>query len=108
MILTLIAQSIVIVAFWLLGRNLGIEAGLRYYFVVFPVGWVVGAIPISLAGLGVTEAGTVGLFTLLTGAPSAKVMALASVPEVRLGPGLIARRAGSPARSPPARAGDFY
>jgi len=75
--LTLIAQSAVIAAFWLLGRDLGVEAGLSYYFVVFPVMWVVGAIPISIAGLGVTEAGTVGLFVTLTGATPEKVLALA-------------------------------
>jgi uncharacterized membrane protein YbhN (UPF0104 family) len=75
--LTLIAQSTVIAAFWLLGRDLGVEAGLRYYFVVFPVMWVVGAIPISIAGLGVTEAGTVGLFVTLSGATPEKVLALA-------------------------------
>ena len=74
MVLTLIGQSIVIAAFWLLGRNLGIKAGPQYYFVAFPIGWVVGAIPISLAGLGITEAGTVGLFCRLTGAPAEKVL----------------------------------
>ncbi len=76
MILTLVGQSIVIVAFWLLGRNLGIEAGLRYYFVAFPIGWVVGAIPISPAGLGTTEAATIGLLCRLTGAPAEKVLVL--------------------------------
>ena len=75
--LTFISQSTVIVAFWLLGRNLGVEAGLRYYFVIFPVTWVIGAIPISPAGLGITEAGTVGLFALLTGTqPALPLLAL--------------------------------
>jgi hypothetical protein len=77
LLLTLLGQSIVIVAFWLLGRNLGIVAGLRYYFFVFPVMWVVGAVPISIAGLGIVEAGTVGLFCRLTGAPAEKVLVLA-------------------------------
>jgi len=77
LVLTLIAQSTVIAAFWLLGRDLGVEAGLSYYFVVFPVMWVVGAIPISIAGLGVTEAGTVGLFVSLAGATPEKALALA-------------------------------
>jgi glycosyltransferase 2 family protein len=76
MVLTLIGQSITIIAFWLLGRDLGIEAGLRYYFFVFPVVWVVGAVPISIAGLGIVEAGTVGLLCRLTGAPAEKVLVL--------------------------------
>jgi glycosyltransferase 2 family protein len=76
MILTLAGQGAVIAAFWLLGRNLGVDAGLRYYFVAFPLGWVVGAIPISVAGLGITEAGTVGFFCYLTGAPREAITAL--------------------------------
>jgi glycosyltransferase 2 family protein len=75
--LTFLSQSTVIVAFWLLGRNLGIEARLRYYFVIFPIAWVVGAVPISVAGLGIVEAGTVGLFTRLTGTPRALATVLA-------------------------------
>jgi uncharacterized protein (TIRG00374 family) len=76
MLLTFVAQSVVIVAFWLLGRNLGIDAGLMQYFLIFPVTWVVGALPISVAGLGVVEASTVELFIRLTGAPAENALAL--------------------------------
>jgi uncharacterized membrane protein YbhN (UPF0104 family) len=75
--LTLIGQSIVVAGFWLLGRDLGIEAGARYYYVIFPITWVIGAIPISIAGLGVLEAGIVTLFTSLTGATGESALALA-------------------------------
>ncbi len=64
LVLTLIGQSVAIVAFWLLGRNLGVSAGLRDYFVIFPVTWVIGAIPVSIAGLGVVEMGIIELFKL--------------------------------------------
>ena len=77
MVLTLVAQGVVIAGFWMLGRNLGIDAGLSCYVVAFPIGWVVGAIPISPAGLGTTEAATVGLFTLLAGTPRNLSTALA-------------------------------
>jgi len=76
MMLTFVAQSVVIVAFWLLGRNLGIEAGLTQYFLIFPVAWVVGALPISVAGLGVVEASTVVLFVRLTSTPEENALAL--------------------------------
>jgi hypothetical protein len=76
-ILTFISQSIVIASFWLLGRNLAIEAGPKYYFVVFPVMWVVGAVPISIAGLGVVEGGIPWWFKLLAGTPAEPAMALA-------------------------------
>jgi uncharacterized protein (TIRG00374 family) len=69
--LTLFLQSVTIVAFWLLGRDLGIEAGLRYYFVIFPGMWVVGALPISIAGVGVLEGGIAFLFSKLAHVPLA-------------------------------------
>lgn len=75
--LTLVGQSVVITAFWLLGRNLGIAAEAKYYFVIFPISWVVAAIPVSVAGLGILEAGTVTLFTTLTGATGESALALA-------------------------------
>lgn len=77
LLLTMAGQGIVVAAFWLLGRNLGIEAGARYYFVVFPITWVVAAVPISIAGLGVLEAGVVAMFTSLTGATGESALALA-------------------------------
>ncbi len=76
-LLTFVSQSVVIAAFWLLGRDLGIEAGPKYYFVIFPVSWVVAAVPISIAGLGVFEAGMVELFVLLTGTASEEALAVA-------------------------------
>lgn len=76
-LLTFFSQVTVILAFWLLGRNLGIEAGLKYYLVVFPVMWVVAAVPVSIAGLGVFEAGMVEMFGLLSGVPAEQAMVLA-------------------------------
>ncbi len=75
--LTLFSQSTVILAFWLLGRNTAIEAGLGHYFVVFPVMWVVSAVPVSIAGLGVFEAGVVEMFGFLAGVPAEQAMVLA-------------------------------
>ena len=77
MLLTVVGQSVVVLAFWVLGRHLGIEAAAKYYFVIFPITWVVGAIPVSIGGLGVLEAGLVALFSSLTGASSESALALA-------------------------------
>ncbi|HSW00503.1 MAG TPA: lysylphosphatidylglycerol synthase transmembrane domain-containing protein [Sedimentisphaerales bacterium] len=76
-LMTVFSQVTVILAFWLLGRNLGMEAGLRYYLVVFPVMWVVAAVPVSIAGLGVFEAGMVEMFGFLAGTPAEQALALA-------------------------------
>jgi glycosyltransferase 2 family protein len=59
---TFISQGIVVVGFWLIGRDMGIEATLRYYLVFFPLSWVLGALPISVAGAGVVEGWLVILF----------------------------------------------
>jgi uncharacterized membrane protein YbhN (UPF0104 family) len=75
--LTLVGQSVVVTGFWLLGRNLGLGVEGKYYFVIFPISWVVAAIPVSIAGLGVLEAGVVTLFTSLTGASAEGALALA-------------------------------
>ena len=60
--LTLVLQGIVIVAFWLVGRHIGMETSIKYYFVFFPLTWALGAIPVSVGGAGVVEGGLTGLF----------------------------------------------
>lgn len=70
--LTLFLQSVTIWGFWILGRDLGIETELRYYFVIFPGMWVVGALPISIAGVGVLEGGIALLFSKLAQVPLAQ------------------------------------
>jgi glycosyltransferase 2 family protein len=77
LLLTLVGQSVVVAAFWLLGRNLGLDAEAKHYFVIFPISWVVAAVPVSIAGLGVLEAGLVTLFTSLTAATGEGALALA-------------------------------
>ena len=75
--LTIFIQSMVITAFWVLGRNLGIDISPKYYFVFFPITWVAGAVPVSVAGLGIVEGGLKVLFTQFAGVAKAKVEALA-------------------------------
>lgn len=75
--LTVALQIVTITGFWFLGRNIGIEASIKYYYVFFTLVWVVGAIPFSIAGAGVVELALVGLFVEVAGVPEAKAMALA-------------------------------
>ena len=65
--LTFIAQSLPILGFVLIGRSMGLEVPIKYYFVIFPIGWVIGALPISVGGLGVVEATIIILFVSLAG-----------------------------------------
>ncbi|UCE92966.1 MAG: flippase-like domain-containing protein [Flavobacteriaceae bacterium] len=75
--LTIFLQSLVILSLWLIGSNLGISAQLRYYFVFFPMVWVISAIPISIGGLGILEGGVVLLFVQFTHADPDVVLAMA-------------------------------
>lgn len=75
--LTLFLQSSTIVSLWVMGRSIGMEAHLKYYFVIFPAMWVVAALPVSIAGIGVLEGGITVLFINLTGATSEQATCLA-------------------------------
>ena len=61
-LLTFFCQSLPIYGLYLVGKNLGIEANLRYYLMFFPLSWIIGIIPISVGGAGVMELGLKGLF----------------------------------------------
>jgi uncharacterized protein (TIRG00374 family) len=75
--LTMFLQSIIIVSFWVLGRSLGVDASVRYYLIIFPITWLVSALPISIAGIGLLEGGVVVLFTALAGVGEDPAKALA-------------------------------
>ena len=74
--LTFILQSMVIAGFWLIGRQIGLEASAKYYFVFFPLTWGLGAIPVSVGGAGVVEGGLAGLF-ILAGVEAEQALAIA-------------------------------
>ena len=75
--LTVIMQIMVISGFWLLGRSMGIDVGIKYYYVIFTLSWVLGAIPISIGGAGVVEGSLVIMFTQLTGIDESAALAIA-------------------------------
>ena len=55
MLLTFACQGVFIIGVWLVGKNIGVEAHFKYYFIFFPLSWVIGSLPISVGGAGVTE-----------------------------------------------------
>ena len=75
--ISLFMQILVIFSFWLIGRDLGIEAQIHHYFVFFPIMWIIGSLPLSIAGIGILEGGLVVLFFQFTGASKDLVTALA-------------------------------
>ena len=75
--MTIGLQSVVIFSLWLIGRNLGMSSGIQYYFIFFPMMWVISSLPLSIAGLGILEGGLVLLFVQFTGADEDAAKALA-------------------------------
>lgn len=55
LLLTFCLQSMCIVAMWLIGREIGMTVHPKYYFIFFPISWLLGALPISVGGAGVME-----------------------------------------------------
>jgi uncharacterized protein (TIRG00374 family) len=75
--LTVLLQMMAITGFWFLGVNLGIEAGIKYYYVFFTLVWVIGAIPVSIGGAVVIEVVLAGLFVKFAGVDETSAAALA-------------------------------
>lgn len=74
---TIFLQILVILTFCLLGRDLGMDAPIQCYFVFFPIMWVVGSLPLSIAGIGIVEGGLVLLFVQFSGVEQEAATALA-------------------------------
>ena len=75
--LTVFLQIITITGFWFLGKNLGITAGLKYYYVFFTLTWVLGALPVSIGGAVVVEGILAYLFIHYAGVEAELALALA-------------------------------
>jgi uncharacterized membrane protein YbhN (UPF0104 family) len=76
-VLTVVLQIMTITGFWFLGRNLGIQASIKYYYVFFTLVWVLGTVPLSICGAVVIEGMLVWLFVNFADVAEADAMALA-------------------------------
>ncbi len=75
--LTVFLQLLTITGFWFLGRNLGIEADIKYYYLIFTLAWVLGALPVSIGGAVVVEGLLAFLFVRFAGVEAESALALA-------------------------------
>lgn len=73
--LSVVLQSLGIIVFYLISRSLNFAVPLRYFFLFVPLIHVVSMAPISVAGIGVREAGSVYFFAKV-GLDSASAMSL--------------------------------
>jgi uncharacterized membrane protein YbhN (UPF0104 family) len=65
LLLSVLIQTIIIGAVYVLSRGLGVNVPLLPLFIFIPVIWTIATIPISISGLGVREASFVLLFGFL-------------------------------------------
>lgn len=75
--LTVLLQIMAITGFWLLGRSMGVDTSIKYYYVFFTLVWIVGAVPISIGGLVVMEGVLVFLFVQYAGVQEGTAWAIA-------------------------------
>ncbi len=77
LLLTFCCQGLHVVAMWLVGRHLGIQAPAKYYFIFFPLSWLLGALPISVGGLGIMEGWLKVMFMQVSTMSGKEALALA-------------------------------
>ena len=74
---TFVSQILTIIGMVIIGRNLSIDCPAKYYFVFFPIGWLVASLPISPGGIGVLEFGLVSLFSFVVTVSAEEALTLA-------------------------------
>ena len=99
LMLTFACQGIFIFGLWLIGREIGIEADAKYYYIFFPISWLLGTLPISVGGAGIMELWLKRTFISVCGVESGKALVLAFCQRILwlLGslPGAIIHMAGA-------------
>jgi len=77
LLLTFCCQGIFIIGMVLIGSSIGITAHIKYYFIFFPVSWLLGALPISVGGAGIMEWWLKVIFIRVCAVSSGQALALA-------------------------------
>jgi len=77
LLLTFCCQGVTVIAMWLVGTEIGIDVPAKYYFVFFPISWLLGAVPISVGGLGIMEGWLKMMFMRVGTISSKNALALA-------------------------------
>jgi uncharacterized protein (TIRG00374 family) len=75
--MTIVIQIVTITGFWFLGVDLGVDVSISYYYVIFALSWVVGILPVSIAGAVLVEGSLALMFVHLAGVGMESAIALA-------------------------------
>lgn len=77
LLLTFTLQGLCITAMWLIGREIGVTAHPKYYFIFFPISWLLGTLPISVGGAGIMELWLKDIFIRVCGVAGKHALVLA-------------------------------
>lgn len=77
LLLAILCQSVFIVGMVLIGKGIGVTAPTKYYFIFFPISWLLGALPISVGGAGIMELWLKQMFIGVCAVSSDQALALA-------------------------------
>ena len=75
--MTVFMQIMTITGFWFLGRSMGVDVSVKYYYVFFTLTWVLGTLPVSIGGAVVMEGILTYMFVEFAGVEWGAAFALA-------------------------------
>ncbi len=76
-LLSFLCQAFPILGLYFIGKDIGLDAHIKYYYVLFPVSWMLGAVPISIGGIGIMEGWVKIMFAKVSAANEAKSAVIA-------------------------------
>jgi len=77
LLLTFCCQGVFIIGMVLIGSGIGVTAHIKYYFIFFPISWLLGTLPISVGGAGIMEWWLKVMFIRVCAVSSQHALALA-------------------------------
>ena len=97
-VLTIALQILTITGFWLIGREIGADVSVNYYYVFFALSWISGMVPISVGGVVLVEGPLAYMFEhfALVGTTAARALAVSQRLIWMIGsiPGVIVHLSG--------------
>lgn len=76
-LLSFLCQAFPILGLYFIGKDIGLDAHIKYYYVLFPVSWMLGAVPVSIGGIGIMEGWIKIMFAKVSAANEAKSAVIA-------------------------------
>jgi uncharacterized protein (TIRG00374 family) len=77
LVLTIALQILTITAYWLVGRQIGVDVSLSYYYVFFTISWSIGMLPVSIGGAVLVEGSLAAMFVKFASVQAEPALALA-------------------------------